>query len=89
MKMLHMPEIIIPDGIDPATANLLKMQMTMMQILMATQLSQMEKQLDYETREQRLLARELAKRDSATPKIMGKAPCSTWRNTAKTLKPGS
>ena len=72
--LLHIPEIAIPDGIDPATANLLKMQMTMMQTLMATQLAQMEKRLDYETRERRLLARELAKRDSVTPKIMGKAP---------------
>jgi hypothetical protein len=72
--LLHIPDIAIPDGIDPATANLLKMQMTMMQTLMATQLAQMEKRLDYKTRERRLLARELAKCDSVTPKIMGKAP---------------
>jgi hypothetical protein len=72
--ILHIPEIAIPDGIDPATANLLKMQMTTMQTLMATQMAQMEKRLDYETRERRLLARELAKRDNATPKFMGKAP---------------
>jgi hypothetical protein len=81
--VLHIPEIAIPDGIDPAKANLLKMQMTMMQTLMATQLAQMEKRLDYETRERRLLARKLAKHDNATPKIMGKAPLfdnfETWK----------
>jgi hypothetical protein len=44
---------------DPATANLLKIQMTMMQTPMATQLAQMEKQLVYKTRQQLLLTREL------------------------------
>ena len=45
----HLPELVIPDGVDAATANLLKMQMTMMQTLMANQMAQMEKRLDYET----------------------------------------
>ena len=48
-----------PKGMDPATANLLKIQMTMMQTPMATQLAQMEKQLVYKTRQQLLLTREL------------------------------
>jgi len=70
----QLPELVIPDGVDAATANLLKMQMTMMQTLMANQMAQMEKRLDYETRERHILARELAKRDSGIPKIVGKAP---------------
>ena len=90
--LLHIPEIAIPDGIDPATANLLKMQMTMMQTLMATQMAQMEKRLDYKTREQQLLDRELAKPDNATPKIMDKAPLFNMekdRDNFKTWKPTS
>ncbi len=47
----QLPELVIPDGVDAATANLLKMQMTMMQTLMNNQMAQMEKRLDYETRE--------------------------------------
>ena len=31
----QMPQIVIPEGVDQATANLLNMQMTMMQTLMA------------------------------------------------------
>jgi hypothetical protein len=38
----QLPELVIPDGVDAATANLLKMQMTMMQTLMANQMIQME-----------------------------------------------
>jgi hypothetical protein len=56
-----LPELIIPDGVDAATAYLLKMQMTMMQILMTNQRAQMERRLDYETRERQLLARKHAK----------------------------
>ena len=70
----QLPELVIPDGVDAATANLLKMQMTMMQTLMNNRMAQMEKRLDYETRERHILARELAKRDSGIPKIVGKAP---------------
>ena len=70
----QLPELVIPDGVDAATANLLKMQMTMMQTLMNNQMAQMEKRLDYKTRERHILARELAKRDSGIPKIVGKAP---------------
>ncbi len=58
----QMPELIIPDGVDATTANLLKMQMTMMQIQLK------------ETRERQILAMELAKGDSGIPKIVGKAP---------------
>ena len=47
----QLPELVILDRVDAATANLLKMQMTMMQTLMAKQMAQMEKRLDYETRE--------------------------------------
>jgi hypothetical protein len=68
----QMPELVIPDGVDAATANLLKMQMTMMQTL-TNQMAQMEKRFDYKTRERHILARELAKRDSGIPKIVGKA----------------
>jgi hypothetical protein len=59
VKNMHIPKIAIPKGMDPATANLLKIQMTMMQTPMATQLAQMEKQLVYKTRQQLLLTREL------------------------------
>jgi hypothetical protein len=69
-----LPELIIPDGVDAATANLLKMQMNIMQTLMNNQMAQLEKRLDYETRERHILARELAKRDSGISKIVGKAP---------------
>jgi hypothetical protein len=69
----HMPELVIPDGVVPATANFLKMQMTMMQTLMATQMAQMERRLNYETRERQILARDLAKCDSGILKIVGKA----------------
>ncbi len=53
----QLPEPVIPDGNDTATANLLKMQMNMMQTLMNNQMAQMEKRLDYETRERHILAR--------------------------------
>jgi hypothetical protein len=39
----QLPELVIPDGVDAATANLLKMQMTMMQTLMNNQMAQNEK----------------------------------------------
>jgi hypothetical protein len=72
------PPMMIPEGIDPAVAELLKMQhqnqSMMMQAIMNNQMAQMEKQLDCETRERQILARELAKRDSGIPKIVGKAP---------------
>jgi len=70
----QLPELVILDGVDTATANLLKMQMNMIQTLMNNQMAQMEKRLDYETRERHILARELAKRDKGIPKIVGKAP---------------
>jgi hypothetical protein len=70
----QLPELVIPDGVDAATANLLKMQMNMIQTLMNNQMAQMEKRLDYKTRERHILARELAKRNSGIPKIVGKAP---------------
>jgi hypothetical protein len=74
----QIPPLMIPAGIDPAVAELLKMQhqnqWMMMQAIMNNQMAQMEKRLDYETRERQILARELAKRDSGIPKIVGKAP---------------
>jgi hypothetical protein len=74
----QIPPLMIPAGIDPAVAELLKMQhqnqWMMMQAIMNNQMAQMEKRLDYETRERQILARELAKRDSGVPKIVGKAP---------------
>jgi hypothetical protein len=74
----QIPPLMIPEGIDPAVAKLLKMQhqnqWMMMQAIMNNQMAQMEKRLNYETRERQLLARELAKRDSGIPKIVGKAP---------------
>ncbi len=74
----QIPPLMIPEGIDPAVAELLKMQhqnqWMMMQAIMNNRMAQMEKRLDYETRERQLLARELAKRDSSIPKIVGKAP---------------
>ena len=74
----HIPPLMIPEGIDPAVAELLKMQhqnqWMMMQAIMNNQMAQMKKRLDYETRERQILARELAKRDSGIPKIVGKAP---------------
>jgi hypothetical protein len=70
--------LMIPEGIDPAVAELLKMQhqnqWMKMQAIMNNQMAQMEKRLDYETREGQLLARALAKCDSGIPKIVGKAP---------------
>jgi hypothetical protein len=44
-----LPELVIPDGIDAATAYMLKMQITMMQTLMATQMAAMERKLNYKT----------------------------------------
>ncbi len=41
---------------------------------MNNQMAQMEKRLDYKSRERQLLARELAKRDSCIPKIVCKVP---------------
>ncbi len=74
----QIPPLMIPEGIDPAVAELLKMQhqnqWMMMQAIMNNQMTQMEKRLDYKTREQHILARELAKRDSGIPKFVGKAP---------------
>jgi hypothetical protein len=82
----QLPELVIPDGVDAATANLLKMQMTMMQTLMAYQMIQMERRLDYETRERQLLARELAKHNSGIPKIVGKAPKLDIEKDCKNFK---
>ena len=45
----QLPELVIPDGVDAATANLLKMQMNMMQTLMNNQMAQVAKRFDYET----------------------------------------
>ena len=74
----QIPPLMIPENIDPAVAELLRMQhqnqWMMMQAIMNNQMAQMEKRLDYETRERHILARELAKRDSGIPKILGKAP---------------
>jgi hypothetical protein len=47
--VLQLPELVIPDGVDAATANLLKMQMNMMQTLMNNQMAQVAKRFDYET----------------------------------------
>jgi hypothetical protein len=80
----HVQQVLqfaIPEIIDPATANLLNMQMTMMQTLMA-QMEQnyqanqfnLETRLDNERRERLELAKQLVNRDSNGPKIVGKAP---------------
>jgi hypothetical protein len=45
-----------------------------MQTLMANQMAQMEKRLEYERRERKQLAKELANRDNGNPKVNGKAP---------------
>ncbi len=49
----EVPPFVIPEGVDQATANLLHMQMNMMQTLMANQMAQMEKWLEYERRERK------------------------------------
>ena len=77
----QVPQFPIAEGVDPATANLLNMQMTMMQTLMAQmernyQANQfnLETRLDNERRERLELAKQLENRDSNGPKIVGKAP---------------
>ena len=51
----QIPPLMIPENIDPAVAELLKMQhqnqWMMMQAIMNNQMAQMEKRLHYETRE--------------------------------------
>jgi hypothetical protein len=75
------PQFPIPEGVDQATANLLNMQMNMMQTLMALmeqnyQANQfnLETRLNNERRESLELAKQLKNRDSNGPKIVGKAP---------------
>jgi hypothetical protein len=42
----EVPPFVIPEEVDQATANLLHMQMNMMQTLIANQMAQMEKRLE-------------------------------------------
>jgi hypothetical protein len=86
---LHSPKIAIPDGIDPATANLLKMQMTMMQTLMATQLAQMEKDSTMKPESDDSSLVSLPNVTASHRKSWARLPCSTWRRTETTLKRGS
>jgi hypothetical protein len=74
-------QFAIPEGVDQATANLLMMQMTMMQNMMAqmernyqANQFQLEKRLENERREQQDLAEQLKNRDNNGQKVVGKAP---------------
>jgi multidrug efflux pump subunit AcrB len=76
-----MLQFAIPEVVDQATANLLMMQMTMMQNMMAQMEGnyqanqfQLEKRLDNERREQQDLAEQLKNRDNNGQKVVGKAP---------------
>jgi hypothetical protein len=69
-----MPQFVIPVGINQTTANLLQMQINIMQTLIANQMVQMEKRLDYKRWERKQLAKELANRNNCNLKVNGKAP---------------
>ncbi len=60
----QVPQFAIPEGVNQATANLLMMQMTIMQTLMA---NQMEKKLDYKRQNLKSLPRNLPKSKWQSP----------------------
>jgi hypothetical protein len=90
------PQFPIPEGVNQATANLLNMQMNMMQTLMAQmernyQANQfnLETRLDNERRERLELAKQLENRDSTVQKLLARLRSLTSRKTGTTSKRGS